>query len=52
MRIIGPIATPPHTLEDPLDYLPRSNIIAYKKDQLIYQQTSLVPTYTSSLRVR
>jgi CRP/FNR family cyclic AMP-dependent transcriptional regulator len=29
---------PYHTLEDPLDYLPRSNIIAYKKDQLIYQQ--------------
>ena len=38
MRIIGPIATPPHTLEDPLDYLPHSSIIAYKKGQLIYQQ--------------
>jgi CRP/FNR family cyclic AMP-dependent transcriptional regulator len=29
---------PYHTLEDPLDYLPRSNIIAHKKDQLIYRQ--------------
>jgi len=29
---------PPHTLEDPLDYLPRSSIIAYKKGQIIYQQ--------------
>ena len=29
---------PPHTLEDPLDYLPHSSIIAYKKGQLIYQQ--------------
>jgi CRP/FNR family transcriptional regulator len=28
----------PHTLEDPLDYLPRSSTIAYKKGQLIYQQ--------------
>jgi len=38
MRIIGPIATPPHTLEDPLDYLPHSSIIAFKKGQIIYQQ--------------
>jgi signal-transduction protein with cAMP-binding, CBS, and nucleotidyltransferase domain len=38
MRIIGPIATPPHTLEDPLDYLPHSSIIAYKKGQPIYHQ--------------
>jgi len=29
---------PPHTLEDPLDYLPHSGIVAYKKGQLIYQQ--------------
>jgi CRP-like cAMP-binding protein len=29
---------PPHTLEDPLDYLPHSGIIAFKKGQLIYQQ--------------
>jgi len=28
----------PHTLEDPLDYLPRSSIIPYQKGQLIYQQ--------------
>jgi len=28
---------PPHTLEDPLDYLPHSRIIAYQKGQLIYQ---------------
>jgi CRP/FNR family transcriptional regulator, cyclic AMP receptor protein len=27
-----------HTLEDPLDYLPRSSIIPYQKGQLIYQQ--------------
>ena len=38
MRIVGPIAMPPHTLEDPLDYLPCSNIISYKKGQIIYQQ--------------
>jgi CRP/FNR family transcriptional regulator len=29
---------PPHTLEDPLDYLPHSSIIAFKKGQTIYQQ--------------
>jgi CRP/FNR family transcriptional regulator len=29
---------PTHTLEDPLDYLPHSRIIAYQKGQLIYQQ--------------
>jgi len=29
---------PPHTLEDPLDYLPHSSIIAFKKGQIIYQQ--------------
>ena len=29
---------PPRTLEDPLDYLPHSSIIAYKKGELIYQQ--------------
>jgi len=29
---------PPLTVEDPLDYLPHSSIIAYKKGQLIYQQ--------------
>jgi len=29
---------PPHTLEDPLDYLPHSSIIAYEQGQLIYQQ--------------
>jgi CRP-like cAMP-binding protein len=38
LRIAGPIAMPPHTLEDPLDYLPCSNIIPYKKGQIIYQQ--------------
>ena len=37
MRIIGPTATP-HTIEDPLDYLPHSSTIAYQKGQLIYQQ--------------
>jgi len=29
---------PPRTLEDPLDYLPHSSIIAFKKGQIIYQQ--------------
>jgi CRP/FNR family transcriptional regulator len=29
---------PPHTLEDPLDYLPCSSIIPYKKGQIIYRQ--------------
>ena len=29
---------PPLTVEDPLDYLPHSSIIAFKKDQIIYQQ--------------
>ena len=29
---------PTHTLEDPLDYLPPSNIFPYKKGQIIYQQ--------------
>jgi CRP/FNR family cyclic AMP-dependent transcriptional regulator len=29
---------PPHTLEDPLDYLPCSNIIPYNKGQIIYRQ--------------
>ena len=38
MRIIAPIARRCHALEDPLEYLPCSSIIAYKKGQLIYQQ--------------
>jgi CRP/FNR family cyclic AMP-dependent transcriptional regulator len=38
LRIVGPIVMPPHTLEDPLDNLPCSNIIPYKKGQIIYQQ--------------
>ena len=41
MRIIDPIGTPPHTLEDPLAYLPHSSIIAFKKGQIIYQQIAL-----------
>jgi CRP/FNR family cyclic AMP-dependent transcriptional regulator len=38
LRIVDPIAMPPHTFEDPLDYLPHSHIVPYKKGQRIYQQ--------------
>jgi CRP/FNR family cyclic AMP-dependent transcriptional regulator len=38
LRIVGPIVMPPHTLEDPLDYLPHSHIVPYNKGQIIYQQ--------------
>jgi CRP/FNR family transcriptional regulator len=35
---LGAAMERPHILEDPLDHLPHSSIIAYNKGQLIYQQ--------------